>query len=81
MPSSETPAWLHHLRQQVGRRIRAAREGAGLSQEDLAERAEISRHTVYRAETGSHATSTDAILKIARALQVPPADLFPSEYP
>jgi transcriptional regulator with XRE-family HTH domain len=59
----------------------AARTDRGLSQEALAEMAGISRFTVYRAETGSHATSTDAILRIAVALRVPPADLFPSEYP
>ncbi|MFG3051932.1 helix-turn-helix transcriptional regulator [Kitasatospora sp. NPDC048239] len=79
MPPSDAPAWLLHLRLQVGRRIMAARLAQGLSQEDLAEMADLSRHTVYRAETGSHGTSTDAILRIAVALRVSPSSLFPTE--
>lgn len=57
-----------------------ARTAKGLSQEQLAELADISRHTVYRAEGGTHATSTDAVLKIAHALKVSPTDFFPPEY-
>ncbi|MGW6912620.1 helix-turn-helix domain-containing protein [Kitasatospora sp. NPDC054939] len=80
-PPSDAPDWLIPLRLQVGRRILAIRETAGLSQEALAERAGISRHTVYRAETGSHGVSVDVILKISAALEVAPAALFPSTWP
>lgn len=75
MPSDQ-PAWVLQIRQQVGHRIRGLRETLGDSQLDLAARAGISRETMYRAELGTHATSIDALVKIAHALGVPPDRLF-----
>lgn len=74
--SSDQPAWVLQLRQQVGHRIRDLRESQGLSQLDLAWLSGVGRHTVSRAELGTHAASVDVIVKIARALDVPPDRLF-----
>jgi transcriptional regulator with XRE-family HTH domain len=78
MPADQ-PAWVLQIRQQVGRRIRDLRTDRGLSQERLAELAGISRHTMYRTETATHAASTDVIVRIARVLDVPPDRLFRDE--
>jgi transcriptional regulator with XRE-family HTH domain len=78
MPSDQ-PAWVLQIRRQVGRRIRDLREGRQLSQLELAGLAGIGRHTMYRAELGTHAASIDAIVKIAAALDVPPDRLFRDE--
>ncbi|WP_354536916.1 helix-turn-helix transcriptional regulator [Kitasatospora sp. NBC_00240] len=75
MPPDE-PAWVLDLRRQVGRRIRDLRTARGLSQLSLAHLADISRHTMYRAETGSHAASIDVCIKLAAALEVPLDRLF-----
>lgn len=77
--SSDQPAWVLQIRQQVGQRIRQLRESRRLSQLDLAELAGIGRHTMYRVELGTHAASVDVIVKIARALDVPPDRLFRDE--
>jgi transcriptional regulator with XRE-family HTH domain len=59
------------VRRQVGQRIRGLREARGWSQERLAEAAGLSRHTMYRAELGTHATSIDTAASVAAALGVP----------
>jgi transcriptional regulator with XRE-family HTH domain len=43
----------------------------GMSQERLAEAADISRDSVYRTELGTHSASLDVLLLIAHALRVP----------
>ncbi len=72
------PAKIHHLpphllaeRRDIGDRIRALREARGWSQEQLAERTGLARHSVYRAELSSRGQSIDAYLLIADALGVP----------
>lgn len=50
-----------------------------LSQLDLAGRAGISRETMYRTELGTVSPSVDVVLKLARALGVPPDRLFRDE--
>mgnify|MGYP001599513889 CR=1 FL=1 len=70
MPA-DIPDWLLEERAAIGRRVRAAREDARLSQEQLAHVAGIARHTVYRTELGTHAASVDVLLRLAHALGVP----------
>lgn len=60
--------------QQQGDRIRRAREYANLTQEKLAERAELGRSTIQRVEAGVGIKYVHLYL-IARALDVPVADL------
>jgi transcriptional regulator with XRE-family HTH domain len=52
------------------------REEANLSQEALAEKAAIGRATLIRIENGEHSPRYETIMKLARALQVPPTRLF-----
>jgi transcriptional regulator with XRE-family HTH domain len=57
-------------------RIRAARAYANLSQPDLAERIGMSLPTYKRAELGRRPVSTEELLTIARACDVPPQFLL-----
>jgi DNA-binding XRE family transcriptional regulator len=57
-------------------RLRAARERAGLSQAQLAERASVSRQLVGAIEAGRHAPAVDAALRIAAALDASVEALF-----
>lgn len=47
------------------RTIRELREAAGMSQRELARRAEISYNTVYLWEQGKHAPRADALRRVA----------------
>jgi transcriptional regulator with XRE-family HTH domain len=53
------------------------RSKRNLSQEELADRARIGRSYMSGIERGVRNFSTLHLLRIARALGVPPADLFP----
>lgn len=56
-------------------KLRAARERAILSQEDLAKEAGLSRQTVARLEAGGPPPYPSTIRKLAKALRVKPQDL------
>ncbi len=56
--------------------LRQAREQAGLTQAELAERAGVSRQLVGGVEAGRHVPSVDAAIGLARALGVSVEDLF-----
>ena len=60
----------------LGRAIREYRQQAGLSQEKLAEKAELSTVFVNRVEAGKENISVDNTMRVARALGVPLRDLF-----
>jgi transcriptional regulator with XRE-family HTH domain len=60
-----------------GKRVRSLRERAGLSQEALAERAGIHRTYLGGVERGERNLGLKNVFRIAGALGVPPADLFP----
>ena len=64
------------VRKQIGENVRALRKEAGLTQETLAEAAEL--HPVYisQVETGRKAVSVEALWKISKALRASMADLF-----
>ena len=64
------------IRKKLGANIRASREKAGLTQEMLAEKADL--HPVYisQVENGYKAVSVEALWKIAKALRVPVSLLF-----
>ncbi len=55
---------------QVARRIAARRRELGLTQEALAEKAELSPQLVSYAESGKRATRPENLFKLARALGV-----------
>ena len=59
-----------------GGTVRRRRREAGLSQEELAERADVHRTFVGRVERGETSATVQTIVKLARALDVKPADLM-----
>jgi transcriptional regulator with XRE-family HTH domain len=64
------------VRRNLGGNIRFFRKKAGLTQEKLAEKADL--HPVYisQVESGSKAVSVEALWKISKALRVPMSCLF-----
>lgn len=55
----------------TGSAVRDARQDAGLTQHQLAERAGVSAATVYRVEAGRHRPTRSTLRVIADALAVP----------
>jgi len=62
-----------------GTRVRQLREEHGWSQEDFAHRAELDRTYVSGIERGRRNPTLDIIHRLARALGVQVADLFPTQ--
>ena len=60
----------------IAEKIRETRELNGWSQEELADRAEISRSTLYRIETGK-TFPIDVFLRILDIAEVAPTELLP----
>ena len=67
---------IRKVRKDIGANVRNFRKKAGLSQESLAEKAEL--HPVYisQVERGTKAVSVEALWKLSRALGVTMAALF-----
>lgn len=58
-------------------RLKQVRELKGMTQEELADKANISRQTIVNLESGGVVTtSTKTMLKIAKALNVKVTDIF-----
>jgi transcriptional regulator with XRE-family HTH domain len=51
--------------------IRVLREKAGMSQQELADTAEISKLTVQRVENAKYSVTIDTLVSISNALNVP----------
>ena len=64
------------IRKQVGVNIAALREERGLSQSDLALRADIDRSHISRMENASANWTLDSLISIAYGLDVPITRLF-----
>jgi transcriptional regulator with XRE-family HTH domain len=64
------------LRQQFGDNLKARREGAGLSQELLAELAGLDRTEVSLLERGKRMPRLDTIVALARGLDLASGDLL-----
>ena len=64
------------IRERFGQRCRELRTIAGLSQEELAERAKLDRSYIGGVERGQRNISLVNIHKIARALKLKPGDFF-----
>lgn len=58
-----------------GAHLRALRKARGLSQQALADEAEISWPTVQRMEAGTQVASLDVLASLARALALPLKEL------
>ena len=64
----------------VGGRIREKREAAGLTQEQLAERAGISGNAISRYETAENEMRISTLFKIADGLGTSPEGLMPERF-
>lgn len=64
------------LREQLAAGVRARRRRLGLTQEAVAERAEVASRTVQKLEAGELNATLDVITRIAGALETTPAELF-----
>lgn len=61
---------------QLGKKIRALREELKISQEELADRADIHRNYMSQIEGGKRNLSFYNLVKVARALRVSPSKLI-----
>jgi transcriptional regulator with XRE-family HTH domain len=64
------------LREVVAKNLRRLRHEQGVSQEDLADRADINRNYVGMLEREEHAATVDILEKLAEVLAVDPAEFF-----
>ena len=64
----------HH--QKLLNNLAELRKAASLTQQELSERAEVSRKSIYAIENGIYVPSTVLALKIARTLNCRVEDLF-----
>jgi CheY-like chemotaxis protein len=64
-----------------GTSVRGWRKRLGFSQEELAERADLHRTYVSDVERGARNLSLESMTRLAHALRISVADLFPPEFP
>jgi transcriptional regulator with XRE-family HTH domain len=66
---------------EFGVQLRRLREGKDLSQQELADRADIAKITVQRIENSKYAVTLDVLISLAEALELPLKDLVDFAYP
>ena len=64
------------LRQTVAKNLKRLRRERGISQEELADKAEINRNYVGMIERAENAASVDMLEKLAEALEAEPVEFF-----
>ncbi|MGF9764896.1 helix-turn-helix transcriptional regulator [Microvirga sp. 0TCS3.31] len=64
------------IRDVLAKNVRKYRQAAGLSQEELAHRAEIDRTYISSIERSVYAATIDVVDRLAKALGVEPSDLL-----
>ena len=64
------------IRRSLGETIKAHRTRCGMSQEQLAERLQVSRQAVSKWETGTAEPSTSNLLALAKAFNISPEELL-----
>ncbi len=60
----------------LGSNLRAAREKLGLTQEQVAERSGVHATEISRMEAGKRDPQVSTLLKLAKAVEVPPGRLL-----
>jgi transcriptional regulator with XRE-family HTH domain len=76
VPREPDPEWILQQRRRIGDRVRAEREHANLTQEELGHQTGIPRLTVQRIESGATDARIGWLLRIARHLHVPLSTLL-----
>jgi transcriptional regulator with XRE-family HTH domain len=74
-PTVDTPRIPQRVLERVSVNLLGARRDAGLTQEQLAERSELHPTQIERLERGATLPHLDTLVKLAGALDVPPAEL------
>ena len=69
------------LRGIVARNLRRLRHERNVSQEELADRADVNRNYVGMVEREEHSATVDILEKLANVLDVDPAEFFGREKP
>ncbi|RWQ81904.1 MAG: XRE family transcriptional regulator [Mesorhizobium sp.] len=64
------------LRERVAKNLRRLRHATGLSQEELADRADVNRNYVGMLEREEHSATIDMLEKLAAVLEVDPTEFF-----
>ncbi len=64
------------LRQTVAKNLKRLRREKGISQEELADKADINRNYVGMIERSENAATVDMLEKLAEALEVEPAEIL-----
>ena len=67
------------LRRTVARNLKRLRREKGMSQEELADRADINRNYVGMIERSENAATIDMLEKLAEALDAKPVEFFHEE--
>ena len=67
------------LREVVATNLRRLRNAHGLSQEELADRADVNRNYVGMLEREEHAATVDMLEKLAGVMDVDPVEFFRRE--
>jgi transcriptional regulator with XRE-family HTH domain len=67
------------LREIVATNLRRLRHAKGMSQEELADRADINRNYVGMLEREQHSATVDMLEKLAEVLEADPAEFFRRE--
>lgn len=60
----------------MGNKLKECREKRGLTQEELAEKSQVSRVTISQLEQGRENTTAKTLLKLAQALDTTIDDIF-----
>ena len=64
----------------IGIKLMLARDNAGLTREQLSEKAGVEANSIYRYETGKQVPNFPTVIRLAKGLGVSVADLVPDDY-
>lgn len=64
----------------IGIKLMLARDNAGLTREELSEKADVEANSIYRYETGKQVPNFPTVIRLAKGLGVSAANLVPDDY-
>jgi DNA-binding XRE family transcriptional regulator len=76
VPGSDKPPQSEEIARRFGENLRRLRRRAGMSQEELAERADLHRTQIGLIERGLRVGRIDTLIKLASALDASPLELL-----